>query len=498
MVGTRAVRHACAMKVWATAGRARKASWLSAAWLIALCLACSDDAHAPSPLLPTADGGDAATQDANVDATAPYVRPDGGPRLPGVDAQVTLPFLGPAQVVVVEIDAALRALDVHFSVDTTASFRDEISVLQDDLSDVVVPELRRRIDDVSVGVSSFEDFPHTPFGTEGDDPYELQTAITSDLQRVNSALAGLDRPLGNGGDGPESGAEALYQVATGEGYRQGTRWLIDRFDNRALAGGGRIGGVGFRQGALHALVHITDAPTHNPSDYESVFPGTHSMQQAAAALKAIDVRMLGVVTGAQTDGDAKLQSTAELEQVASTTGAVMEVGDDGCPTGIDGASRPPVNGQCPLVFLARDDGDGLSDALTDAIVALVNAVDLKRVSTEISDDRLGFVLAVEATGSSTPNGGVEPERVDEQPADGIDDTFLNVRPGTKLRFAVHLRNALLVADDAPQFYTITINLLGDGLSLGTRAIRIEIPARTPSPPFDAGADAAVEDDASGM
>jgi len=498
VVAVRVVRHDDGVETATMKRFGPTTASLIAAWLVAVCVACDDDAVAPGALAPTADAGDAGVSDANAEAAVPYVRPDGPPRLPGVDAEVTLPFLGPEAIVVIEIEAALRALDVHFSVDTTASFRDEISVLQADLSDVIVPELRRRIDDVSVGVSSFEDFPRTPFGTEGDDPFELQTAITSDLQRVDNALAGLDRPIGNGGDGPESGAEALYQVATGEGYRSGDRWLIEPFDQRALTGGGRLGGVGFRQGALHALVHITDAPTHTPSDYGEVFPGTHSMQQAAAALRALDVRTLGIVTSPPTQGDQKSQAVVELEQLAIATGAVGPVERNGCPTGVDGETRPSVAGTCPLVFQVLDDGEGLSDALTDGIVALVNAVDLRRAYTEVGDDRLGFVVLVEALGADPADGTPEPVRVDERPADGIDDTFVDVRPGTTLRFAVHMRNTLLVSDDAPQFYTVTINLLGDGLSLGTRAIRIEVPARSATSLIDASLDAATQDDASGL
>lgn len=468
------------------------------AWLIACAVGCSDGAHAPSPLLPLRDAGDASTTDANVDAAPAYVRPDGGPRLPAVDEQVTLPFLGEPQVVIVEIEAALRALDVHFSVDTTSSFRDEISVLQANLSGVIVPELQRRINDVSVGVSSFEDFPEIPFGGEDDQPFELKTAITSDLQRVDSALAGLDRPIGNGGDGPESGAEALYQIATGAGYERNGRQLIEAFDQRALPGGGRLGGVGFRPGALHALVHITDAPTHQPSDYADVFPGTHSLQQAANALNALAIRTLGIVTNSRAPEDGKSQAVVELEELAIATGAVGPSDRGGCPTGIEGATRPAVGDVCPLVFQVRDDGEGLSDTLTEGIVALVNAVDLRRAYTEVTDDRLGFVTTVEALGADPRGNTPAPDRADERPADGIDDTFVNVRPGTTLRFAVHLQNTLLVPDDAPQFYTVLINLVGDGLSLGMRAIRIEVPARDVPQLVDAGVDGATEDDASGM
>ena len=440
------------------------APWL-AVWAFACSAACENTPELPPAAALPDDGGDLSTRDAGRDAG--YVRPAGSPQLPGVDEVVVLPFLGPTQTVEVEIEAALRSLDVHFSVDTTASFGEEIEVLQDDLSDEIVPELRKRVPDVSIGVSSFEDFPLSPFGSAQDTPFELRTAITSELRRVDAALAGLNQPIGNGADGPESGAEALYQIATGEGYRLGMDWIIAPYNDRELRGGGTLGGVGFREGALRAVVHMTDAPSHTPRDYESVFPGTHSLEQAADALDRLAIRTLGVVSGPL--------ARADMEFVAHATGATRLPDEDGCPVGLDGDHRPSVNGVCPLVFDVRDDGEGLSDTLIDAIVALVNAVNIRRAHAEVDNDPLSFVTAVEALDADVLPGVEAPELADERPADGIADTFVGVRPGTRLRFAVHLRNTLLLGDDAPQYFTVTLNLVGDGLSLGTRTVRVQVP-----------------------
>ncbi len=464
---------------------------------IVLGTGCGEESSPPPPVAPELDGGDAALADASGDGGQAYVRPDGGPRLPGVDSEVTLPFLGPTQTVEVEIPATLRALDVHFSIDTTASFNDEIVALQRDLSERVVPKLRERIADVSVGVSSFEDFPHTPFGTEDDKPFELHTGVTSDLRRVDSALASLNRPIGNGGDGPESGAEALYQIATGEGYQLGESWLIDPYEHRTLPGGGRHGGVGYREGALRVLVHITDAPSHTPMEYALFFPATRSLEEAGDALADLGVRALGIGSVDPEQPD-EFIPRPELEQLAFMTGAVAQPEEDGCPTGIDGEYREPVEGQCPLVFDVRDDGEGLSDTLIDAIVALVNVVDLRRAFTEVQSDPLRFVSAIEAIEAVAEPGTPLPTRRDERPEDGVLDTFENVRPGTTLRFAVRLRNTLLTPDDAPQFYLVAINLVGDGLSLGSHTIRVKIPARSEVISADAGTDSSQQDDASGM
>ncbi|MDQ3037757.1 MAG: hypothetical protein M3Y87_35515, partial [Myxococcota bacterium] len=222
-----------------------------------------------------------------------YRRPDGGPRLPSADLEVTLPYRGPEVRLPLEVGADLGTLDVFLSIDTTGSFGGEIDALQRDLIDRIVPALASRVPDVALGVGRFEDFPVGPFGSEGDAPFDLVSAVTTDLGRVGSAVASLDDPLGLGGDGPESGAEALWQIATGAGYSHGGVSYVAPYRGDAAPGGGTIGGVGFREGALRVVVHVTDAPSHGPSDYASSFPGTHSLEQAAEALRGIDARVIG-------------------------------------------------------------------------------------------------------------------------------------------------------------------------------------------------------------
>jgi hypothetical protein len=181
-------------------------------------------------------------------------RPDGGAILPPADEEIELPFDGPPVLRTLEIAAAPRVLDLHISVDTTASMGHEIDELQRSLGAELIPALRAKVKDVSFGASRFEDFPAGPFGNASarrdDQPFLLLSPITSDEARVASAIAALDQPLGIGGDLPESGFEALFQIATGEGYFLGGVEVIAPYVRKAVVGGGRTGGVGFRDGAL--------------------------------------------------------------------------------------------------------------------------------------------------------------------------------------------------------------------------------------------------------
>ena len=452
--------------------------------------ACGDDAP-PAPPTPDSarlDAGtirDAARGDANRRRDAAV--------LPPADLEVVLPYEGPAVVVERSIDADPGQLDIHFSVDTTGSFGGEIDALQRDLSDRLVPELEDRVDDVAFGVSRFEDFPADPYGFPDDRPFELLTPITTRRAQVRSAVARLDQPLGAGGDLPESGYEALYQIATGVGFEALGVQYIPPF---AGGGAGPLGGVGFREGALHVVVQATDAPSHGPDGYAGPFAASHGLEDVVAAMLALDAKVLGVASSES--------ARPQLEQLARRTGAVIPPTSGECPTGAEGAGRPPTEGTCPLVFDIGGDGEGLSSAVVDAIVRLLDTVRYEAVYGLALDDRLGFVEAIEAKAATTDDGTPPPARADERPADGIDDTFLDVRVGTKLRFAVRLRNLVLPPADYDQHFRLTVRIVGGGLVLDEATIRVVVPfgrvdggalapdASADSGPADGGPDAGAE------
>jgi hypothetical protein len=231
------------------------------------------------------DGG--VPEDARPDTGG---RGDAGPRLPPADLALDLPYFGPEQTVTLRAAIELGRLDVHVSVDTTGSFGGEIDAIQADLDRRVIPGIRDRVEDVAFGISRFEDFPGDPWGGPDDLPHRLLAPVTLDDRRIALGVVGLE-PIGNGGDAPESGAEALWQIATGAGYTMpgGVR-LVPPFDAERSGAAGTIGGVGFREGALHVVVHITDAPSHRPADYGAAFPGTHDATRAPSGSPAASRR----------------------------------------------------------------------------------------------------------------------------------------------------------------------------------------------------------------
>jgi hypothetical protein len=405
------------------------------------------------------------------------------PVLPPVDVEVTLPWGAEARVAI-EVGSAVSDLDLVLSVDTTGSFSGEIDALQSSFVGTIIPALSRRADRLAFAVTHFEDFPFGAFGDAGDLPFELLTPMTTDLTRVAGGIARLDMPLGSGGDLAESGYEALYQIATGEGLTYGTEVLVPPWSaSRMGTGGGPEAGVGFRSGSLRAVVHATDAPSHDGRDYG---PPAHDATETIDALRAARLRVIGIASGNE--------ARAHLEDIAIATGATLPPDGGACRTGLRGGARAPVGGLCPLVFDLAEDGTGLSDVIVQAIADLLRSLSYAAVYGEARDDRLGFVHAVEAVSARVEAGAVVPTRTDERPMDGVLDTFRDVERGVTMLFEAVLVNDVLPPADYEQHITLAIDILGDGVVIATRTVRVTVP-RGRLPASDASIDAARPPDA---
>lgn len=445
--------------------------------VLAACALASCESSPPSLVI---DGS--VITDGRVDATdAEQPRGDAGPTLPDADRVVVLPYMADEIVITYEVESRPSQLDLHVSMDTTTSFEQEIDAVQASLTGEILPAVRAAIDDTSVGVSSFEDFPAEPFGGPSDRPFTLHTAITSATSRVSAALADLDDPLGFGGDFPESGFEALYQIATGDGYRHLGETIIPPARGSALPGGGTEGGVGFRPGSLRAVLHVTDARSHTPADYAAAYPGTRGREDAIEALTAERIRVIGIASGAIARDD--------LTAIALGTGAIMAPTDGACPTGIGGSTYPPIGGACPLVFDVLSDGTGLTGTIIEAITSLVESIRFAEVTIAPADDRLGFITRATAASASSPSGVPLPVTADVSPADGNAERFLDVFSGTTLRFELALANRLLPELDYAQIFLLDVAIVADGAVILAERIRVVVPAR-PLP--DAGGEAGIE------
>lgn len=386
-----------------------------------------------------------------------------------------LPYEGDPQQDDLDFSTDINKADVFFEIDTTGSMGDEIATLRDSLQTVIVPGLDAIIDDVAMGVSSFRDFPITGFGDVADLPFELTQRITNDISAVQ---AGIDALVADGGaDFAESGMEALYQAVTGEGvaWYSGAVGEVPKFiaydGYDPSLGHGLLGGAGFRAGALPIVIHATDAPFHEGTDYNGELE-PHSRDQAVAAARAMGARFIGLLQQGEPKGP--------LKAIARETGALVSPTAWGpfetqCHTGPSGMLEPPeLDGQCPLVFSMSFGGGGAGEQVVEAIDRLVSfaAIDISGIPVADPDqlpgvDTSGFITAITPVAPAPPGSVIN------------GDVFENVLPGNPVKFTVSAENRIVPGRRAAQFFRVTIRVRGSAVTvLDERDVFVVVPAAT--------------------
>jgi hypothetical protein len=423
-----------------------------------------------------------------------------------------LPKDDPPQDGIIDFETKLQAADIHFSVDTTSSMGQEINNLKAGLGNIItqISDPAQGIEDTAIGVSSFEDFALAPYGNSGDVAFRLLQRVVnvSGSAGFNAALAGVNQlTIRNGGDIPEAGNEALFQIATGFGLGG---FLAPFSPSTGFDANlhGFLGGVGFRLGSLPVVVQVTDAIAHDTDsnaalacqnnisantqygfgNQADVF-GTRGRTQTLTALTSARVRVIGIASNEQPVGT-QCSPRADLEQLAVATGAIVPpeaftdangnrpagCAADQCCTGVNGAGRGTQGGQCPLVFDINADGSGdFDDSIISAIKALANFAVLDVSTLPESEqqpnafggftDPLEFITSITAV----PANGLN--------IDANTQTFIDVTPGTNVSFEITAENDFLDQAPVTQVFTMQVDVLGDGVTdLDTRQVVIIVPA----------------------
>jgi hypothetical protein len=270
------------------------------------------------------------------------------------DSTVTTPFAW---------QFGVERADIVFNVDTTGSMGTVTSALPNAARDFFLPAFQSVIADVRVAVSDFRDFPcGSGFGVVGTDySFRLRQRATSNLTAAYNALD--DLAVGSGGDAPESGVEALYQIATGAGRTACPGSTVPAFNSalnlvRGVADG-TVGGAGVRTNAARLVVHVTDALSQ--SFNADTYPYGASTVTAVTELNSRDIRVAALNTNTLTDSSS---IRGALLNIAANTGALVPACAFGvgsarpggcsaaqCCSGAAGAGRSPDGGgNCPLVF----------------------------------------------------------------------------------------------------------------------------------------------------
>lgn len=393
--------------------------------------------------------------------------------IPATDFYFVLPFQGPRGAGNLDFATNVRQADIFFSIDNTGSMEGETANLKANLLSTIIPQIGTLIPNAAFGLGRFRDFPLTPHGLTGDRPYDMRQVVTASAAAVGAAINALPAP-GGGLDKPESGYEALYQWGTGGGIPS---FGMPAFQSNPPDG---IGGAGFRRDSLPILVHITDATSHVPADYAAFSSATHGRNDVVAALNGIGARVIGIdsLENVGTIYDPR----AQLEDLAVATKATIPPDANGlCPTGVAGATHPPVavagSPRCPVVFDVQTDGTGLSTLIVDAIKQLATLGDLD-ISTRSVGKTIGERGEVLPVGTTTANFVKSITPVPPPPAGStiVGDVFKTVKPGSKVTFKLDAHNDFVRHTDKEQLFTIQIHVLGDAVTLlDTRTVFVIVP-----------------------
>ena len=419
------------------------------------------------------------------------------------DFVFVLPYQDPEQDRPLAFDTSVSRADVHFSMDTTGSMNEELANLKNGVGTIVtqIVDPIAGIPDSAFGVSRFEDFPISGYGSGGDLPFEMHQRVTTSAAQVQTGVNALS--LGDGSDIPESGWAALHRIATGDlvSWDTGNIAIYDASVGYDPALNGLLGGVGFREGSLPIVIQIGDARWHdtaavaNPCGSD-VYGGTvdaYSKADTLAALADAGIRTIGVASVFFTNG---CNVRFDMEEAARATGAVVDpiafdlgtrppgCAANQCCTGLDGAGRATDgDGSCPLVFDVAANGSGeFASRIVNAVRVLTNfavldissrtASTLQLTATGASIDPADFItdiIPVDLT--PAPPGGVQ--------LDGTGRIFLDVPPGTEATFDVNAENTIVPPASDPQVFTLAIQVRGDGVTtLDTRQVVVIVPPDT--------------------
>ncbi|MFI5185005.1 MAG: Ig domain-containing protein, partial [Vicinamibacteria bacterium] len=113
------------------------------------------------------------------------------------------------------VESVGKPVDVVFLADATGSMGGSIANLKAGMTTSIIPGITSTHSDAAFGLATFRDFPFGSFGDVGDYPYRAGQALTTNVASLQSAVNLIDANGGN--DNPESGTEALYLAATGQG-----------------------------------------------------------------------------------------------------------------------------------------------------------------------------------------------------------------------------------------------------------------------------------------
>jgi hypothetical protein len=431
---------------------------------------------------------------------------------PANSLYVSLPYYAPGTTGAREtreftFATRIRAADVFFLVDNSASMEPTIANLRTNLQSVIIPGIRGAIPDARLGVGSFDSMPDAPEGTSpvdglddgvagrpGDYAFwvrQRMTAADADVQRAFDGMHTIVEDSNRrflGGDEPECQIEAMFEAMAGSGT-PGTTGGAGAVPISSLPGSLRsvtnaldpmgngwvapvepardcpdtanaFGWACFQQGRVPIVVLFSDA-----SWYDGAHPASprsihgHRYPELAASMLARGALYLGVdVSAFGTMG----LTYANSVYLARATGSLN-------------AMRREV------VFAPGAAGlGGIATGIVDAVRVLANET-RQDISTTVLADAAEMRLPAGRTTASFVQTVTPVRGAPELPTgyDRRDDrTFFGVLPSTQVVFRVSFYNDFLEGTDAARVFQASVVVRGRaGSEVDRRPVFIVVPAR---------------------
>jgi hypothetical protein len=344
-------------------------------------------------------------------------------------------------------DSILQRADLFILMDTSGSMAAPIGVLQTAMTDEIIADTSLLVPDLWFGLGAFEDYPLSPYGADGNNPFELSQRTTDDAEAMQAAADAL--VAYSGADYPESQVPALWATATGGA-------LGDYVPAQDACETGEIGYPCFRRGALPIIVMVTDNHFHGDYDgndaYTTLDPPAPTWEEMADALNDIHARVPSVYLN---DGETDCN---ELALATRTVDAELN----------------------PVTIAETGGWPTLGTSIVAAVTAVVDEVPYGRVvgvPLDDDSDEVDAVLAFIARVEPDTDGGFEDpddpgifcvgglDTFDDGD-DGNPDGFADLPPGTKVCFdVIAMVNETVPADDEPMVYEAFIDVMADEVTL---------------------------------
>ncbi|MFO0685906.1 MAG: hypothetical protein U0234_27855 [Sandaracinus sp.] len=414
-------------------------------------------------------------------------------RIPAEDFYVILPYQAAPVTRDLDFGTTIRVADVFFLSDTTGSMGGTLNNVRATVTQPgtgILDRIVMSIPDVWVGAGGHQDMPFGRYGGSADEPFRLSIRMTPP-DHVADLRAALDAAFcptcaDGGGDGPESGTVALYEIMQGTGGRWtsgSASYTMPRYADQCLGTG--WGAPCFREGAMPIIVHFSDICQHNGpaddcDDYVGFSPDAPTWNDAVDEMVTRGARYVGVnaamrrcatVTApAGCTGNCSGSPCWFMRQTAHRTGSIDLGGND-------------------LVYDLPNDADHatFSDTIVGAIDTIARRVPLDistRVRGDSTDpeqiDERRFVF------DRTPacNEGVEPcwtepsGTTHEEAVLRYDaSAFFGVVPGTRVLFRITFRNDFFEGETHTTLFHARIDVTsGSSTVLDTREVYIVVPA----------------------